>query len=256
MGNLSARGLRIVRGGTTVLAGVDLDARAGTLSAIVGPNGAGKTTLLGALGGTLRPAAGTITLDGVALADLSAAERARTLTTLAGATTAPSLTVREAVVTGRFAHHPWWDWRRTAADGDEADAAIERVGLTTFADRSFDTLSSGEQQRAWIALALAQGASVLLLDEPTSHLDVRYAHEVLGLLKRVAADGATVVVVLHDLNEAAAYADHVALLAGGTLIAQGAPRELIDPAPLERAYGVAFVAVDADGKRRVFPAAP
>ena len=256
MGNLSARGLRVVRGGTTVLSGVDLDARVGTLSAIVGPNGAGKTTLLGALAGELRPAAGTVALDGVALSALGAAERARTLTTLAGGTTAPSLTVREAVVTGRFAHHAWWDWRRTAADATEADTAIERVGLAAYADRSFDTLSSGEQQRAWIALALAQGARVLLLDEPTSHLDVRYAHEVLGLLKRVAAGGATVVVVLHDLNEAAAYADHVALLAAGTLIAQGTPRALIDPALLERAYGVAFTAVDLEGKRRVFPAAP
>ena len=160
------------------------------------------------------------------------------------------------MVTGRFAHHPWWDWRRTVADADAADAAIRRVGLDAFADRPFGTLSSGEQQRAWIALALAQGARVLLLDEPTSHLDVRYAHEVLGLLKRVATDGATVVVVLHDLNEAAAYADTVALLAGGALIAQGPPRAMIDPIPLERAYGVAFVAVDVDGKRRVFPAAP
>ncbi len=252
MGNLSARGLRLARGGRTILDRVDFDARPGAVAAIVGPNGAGKTTLLNALAGALRPSAGSVELDGVPVASLSAAERARALTMLSGGVAPPTLTVREAVETGRFAHHAWWDWRRTAADALEADDAIGRVDLSALVDRPFNSLSSGEQQRAWIALALAQGARVMLFDEPTSHLDVRYAQEVLALLKRVASGGATVVVVLHDLNEAAAYADHVVLIAEGTVIAQGPPSALIDPALLERAYGVEFTAVEIAGQRRVF----
>jgi iron complex transport system ATP-binding protein len=256
VGNLSARGLRLTHGDRTILDGVDLEAQPGAITAIVGPNGAGKTTLLNALAGAHKPKAGSVELDGVSIATLGPAERARAVTILSGGVAPPTLSVHEAVETGRFAHHAWWDWRRTESDALEAAEAIRRVGLETFAERAFDSLSSGEQQRAWIALALAQGARVLLLDEPTSHLDVRYAHDVLGLLKRLASEGATVVVVLHDLNEAAAYADHVALLAAGSVVAQGPPRTLIDPVLLEQAYGVGFVTVEVDGHRRVFCASP
>jgi iron complex transport system ATP-binding protein len=244
--------VRLAIGGRPLLEGIDFEVHPGELAAVVGPNGVGKTTLLGALAGLLRPAAGDVQLDGVPVATLSAGERARALTILAEEVDAGGISVREAVATGRFAHHAWWDWRRTEQDAAAAAAALRRVGLDELADRPFDSLSSGERQRGWIALGLAQGADVLLLDEPTSHLDVRYAHEVLALLRAVAREGATVVVVLHDLNEAAAYADRVALLGGGRLLGFGPPETELEPEALRRAYGVPFAAVDAGGARRVF----
>jgi ABC-type cobalamin/Fe3+-siderophores transport system ATPase subunit len=252
MGHLTAGGVRLVAGGRTLVRDAHFDARPGQITAIVGPNGSGKTTLLRVLAGVSRPVAGSVRLDGVAVARMSSGQRARLMTLLGSDATEPALTVREAVSTGRFAHHPWWDWRRTREDAASADEAIERVGLGALADRPFDTLSSGERQRAWIALALAQGANVLLLDEPTSHLDVRYAHDVLALLRAVARDDATVVVVLHDLNQAAEYADRVALIAGESLLGPTTPANLLDATTLERAYGVSFTAVDIGGARRVF----
>ena len=252
MGRLTAAGVRLTAGARTLLDDASFAAEPGLLTAIVGPNGAGKSTLLRALAGVAQPQAGRIELDGAAVAALRPAERARSITILVDETVEPALTVREAVATGRFAHHQWWDWRRTDDDAAAGADAIARVGLAALADRPFGTLSSGERQRAWIALALAQGARVMLLDEPTSHLDVRYAHEVLALLHAIARDGATVVVVLHDLNQAAQYADRVALLAGGSIEGPAGAEAVLQPAILERAYGVRFLAVDVCGVRRVF----
>ena len=120
-----------------------------------------------------------------------------------------ALRVRDVVAIGRFPHHRWWQWREDVLDGESVEAALEAVGIGRLADRLFSTLSSGERQRVWIALGLAQATPVLLLDEPTSHLDVRVAHEILGLLRKLARSGKTIACVLHDLNDAAAYADRI-----------------------------------------------
>jgi iron complex transport system ATP-binding protein len=252
MGNLTAHGVRLAVGGRTLLERIDLEARPGEFLAVVGPNGVGKTTLLRAAAGFVPIEAGAILHDGIDVRALGSVERARALTLIGDDVETPhGMSVRDVVLTGRFAHRAWWDWMTGEADLFAADAALARVGLAALADRSFDGLSSGERQRAWISLALAQDASTLLLDEPTSHLDARYALEVLALLRTLADDGRAVVAVLHDLNEAAAFADRIAILGDGTLLKCAAPSDALDPVILERAFGVAFDRVAFGGGTRV-----
>jgi iron complex transport system ATP-binding protein len=253
MGHLTLRNVRIAIAECTLLEAFDLEIAAGEFVAIVGPNGVGKTTLMRAIAGFEHPASGTITLDGTDLTLLPANQRARAVAALGADTEAPNgMTVREVALCGRFAQRPWWQWTRRDDDISATEAALARVGLRDSADRAFDTLSSGERQRAWIALALAQGASVLLLDEPTSHLDARYAREVLTLLHDIASAGTTVVAVLHDLNEASSFADRIAIFGNRSLIAYDSPSNALAAATLERAYGIAFASAEIDGETRVF----
>jgi ABC-type cobalamin/Fe3+-siderophores transport system ATPase subunit len=254
MGHVALRGVRVAAGTRTLLDDVDLDALPGELIAIVGPNGVGKSSLLRAIAGFAPPARGEIALDGVAVDALGARERARAVTLIGTDVEAPhGTTVRDVVATGRYAYRAWWDWSEADADRDAAQRALERVGLAAFADRDFETLSSGERQRVWLALALAQDARLVLLDEPTSHLDPRFALEMLCLMRGIAHGNTTALVVLHDLNEAAAVADRIAVLGEGRLLAYAPPADALDPAILERAFGIAFDAVAVGGGIRVIP---
>jgi len=254
LGHLSLRDVRVAAGARRLLDGVSFAARPGELIALVGPNGAGKTTLLRAIAGLAPPERGEILIDGRDVATMRPRERARGVALIAGDAELPyGTTVREVVATGRYAFRAWWDWSQSDGDLEAANDALESVGLGAFGGRDFETLSSGERQRAWLALALAQNAGLVLLDEPTSHLDPRHALETLRAIRGLARGATTALVVLHDLNEAAAIADRVAVLGDGRLLACAPPDEALDPAILERAFGIAFDRVSVDGAARVMP---
>jgi iron complex transport system ATP-binding protein len=165
------------------------------------------------------------------------------------------LTVRDVVAMGRYPHHRWWQWHEEVRDDAAIAHSLRAVHMDAFAERHFDTLSSGERQRVWIALALAQEAPLLLLDEPTSHLDVRVAQDILRLLRAQVERGKTVICALHDLNEAAQFADRLLLIGRGQMLAFAPPHEVLEPELLELAYGIRMeVMQSSSGALRVFPA--
>jgi iron complex transport system ATP-binding protein len=220
----------------SVLADVTLDVRAGEVLALVGPNGAGKTTLLRTLARQLRPARGTVLITGEDPWRHSAGwAAARVAVTPSEPTSAWPLTVRDTVTLGR-APHRGWVLPYTAADKEVVERALSRTGLTDFDDRLTTELSAGEAQRVLLARALAQEPRVLLLDEPTSHLDIRFQGEILGLLQSLARDGLAVVAAMHDLNLAARWADRIAVLAEGRVQAVGLPDEVFTAQMLTAIY--------------------
>ncbi len=222
--------------GTPVLAGVSLELRAGELMALVGPNGAGKTTLLRAISGLVEPTRGTVFLDREPLSSLAPRAIATRLASVEQSIRCPEeLRVWDAVALGRLPHLGRF---QSLGERDRAvlDAALERTECTALADRRVATLSSGERQRVWLAMALAQEPRVLLLDEPTSHLDIHFQMTILELVKSLARDGLTVIASLHDLNLAAEFADRVALVAEHRLVGCGTPAEILTEERLERAY--------------------
>jgi len=235
---LALDGVEISRGGRMLLRDVTLTL-AGGVVAVVGPNGVGKTSLLRAMAGALAPERGTITLDGMPVAAMPPRDRARAVALIEP--TEPVLavvTVADAVGAARFPYHRWWEWEATADDGRAIDDALARTNLLAMRDREIGTLSAGERQRVWIALAIAQRAPVVLLDEPTSHLDLRASVETLQLVRELAAGGALVVAVLHQLEEAAAFADRVIVLGDAGVVADATPERALTPETIERAYGI------------------
>lgn len=203
---------------------------------ILGPNACGKSTLLRALSGLLAPAAGRVLLDGAPLSSLPAKERARRMALLPQTMSAPEgITVRELVHRGRFAHQRVLR-RHSASDRDAVAAALEETHVADLAERRLDELSGGQRQRVWIAMTLAQDTPLVLLDEPTTFLDLPHQIEVLNVLHRLVARGRTVVAVLHDLNLAARYADHVVAMRAGSVVAEGPPSATITEATLRSVF--------------------
>ncbi len=222
-------------GPVRALDAVDLEAVPGQTVGLVGPNGSGKTTLLRALYRSLDPDVGWVSLDGEDIQRMGPRQVARRVAVVAQEEPAHlPITVREMVMLGRSPHLSAWQGYG-ARDHQLTTAALRRVGAEGLAGRSFATLSGGEKQRVLIARALAQEVCHLLLDEPTNHLDVHYQHQVLGLVRSLPV---TTVVVLHDLNLAARYCDHLVLLDGGRVVANGAPHDVLTPGVLEPVYRI------------------
>jgi iron complex transport system ATP-binding protein len=249
------RGVSLNIGSKLLISNADFDIEAGQIVAVLGRNGVGKTTLLRTLAGVRAANAGSVTIDGRDVARMPPAQRARSIAHVAGDDLfLDRLTVRDVVSMGRYPHHRWWQWREERDDRTSIDGALESVHMHPFAARRFDTLSSGERQRIWLALALAQEARVLLLDEPTSHLDVGVAREILRLLRAQAAAGKAVVCVLHDVNEAAEFADRIMLLGTQCVLAFDVPERVLTPPLLRDAYGIQMELVRTPGGAlRVFP---
>jgi iron complex transport system ATP-binding protein len=230
----------------TVVHALDVVLPEGQITALVGPNGCGKSTLLRGLARLLTPRAGTVLLDGRSIHTLPTRALARELAILPQSNIAPDgLTVRELCAQGRYPHQDWL--RRWSADDERAlHAALSDTGMLPLADAPVDTLSGGQRQRAWIALVLAQDARVLLLDEPTTYLDMGHAIEIMHLLTRLRERGRTVVMVVHDLNMAARYAQHMVALHNGRLVASGTPHAVLTSHLLRSVFDVdADIMIDA-----------
>ncbi|MEU4235771.1 ABC transporter ATP-binding protein [Actinoplanes sp. NPDC026619] len=211
----------------------------GSFTAIVGANGSGKSTLLRGLARLLKPVGGTVLLDGKAIHDYPAKEVARRLGLLPQSQTAPeAISVADLVARGRYPHQSLLrQW--SPADQEAVTTALELTGTDDLAGRPFDELSGGQRQRVWLAMALAQETDILLLDEPTTYLDIAHQIEVLDLCARLRADrGSTLVAVLHDLNLAARYATHLVAMKDGAIVAEGEPGVIITAELIELVFGL------------------
>jgi iron complex transport system ATP-binding protein len=236
---LEARGLVVGYDGAPVIDALDLLVPNERITAIVGANGCGKSTLLRALARLIPPRQGTVLLDGRSIRELPSREVARQLGMLPQSPVAPdSLTVEDLVARGRYPHQGLF---RQWSERDEAavEEALVATAMTGLWGRPLDELSGGQRQRAWIAMTLAQQTKLLLLDEPTTFLDLAHQIDVLDLLDRlVAVRGRTVVMVLHDINQACRYADHLVAVRDGRIHAAGAPGDIVDGAFIQEVLGL------------------
>ncbi|MGP4044252.1 ABC transporter ATP-binding protein [Streptomyces sp. 2A115] len=264
MSRLSARELTLAYEDHIVVRELDLAVPDGQVTVIVGPNACGKSTTLRALGRLLKPRGGAVLLDGTSLAKLPTKRIAQQIGLLPQTPVAPeAITVADLVSRGRQPHQSWWQqW--SDADERAVTEAMERTDVAALAERSVDELSGGQRQRVWIAMALAQETELLLLDEPTTYLDIAHQVEVLNLVRQLAAitpegdRGRTVVVVLHDLNQAARYADHLIAMKEGEIVASGAPSEVVTADLVREVFGLECVVVPdpVTGSPLVVPGAP
>ena len=235
---LDARRVDLRIDGRLIVDGVDCTVAAGTFSALIGPNGAGKSTLLRVLAGVDRPEAGTVRFGPDNLFALSRRQRARLVGFVEqDSGTELSLSVREVVALGRIPHQGFFG-DATAEDHAVIESALDAADVRALAERDVTTLSGGERQRVLLARALAQQPRLLVLDEPSNHLDIAAQLAVLGLLRSLASSGVTVLAALHDLNLASAYCDHVIVLRNGVVFAAGPTAEIITPRLVRAVYGV------------------
>ena len=246
---LEAKNLSAGYPGRAVLAGVSLAARPGRVLALLGPNGCGKSTLLRTMAGLLPPLGGEVLLDG--RRDYSPRQAAQRVAYLPQSRTAPNITVRRLVLHGRF---PYLSYPRRYGreDYEAVGRALAAADALDLADRPLPELSGGQRQKAYLAMALAQETEAILMDEPTTFLDIRHQLEVLALVRRLAEEGRGVVLALHDLCLALTAADDVAVLGEGRLLALGGPEAVYQSKVLERVMGVRLDRSEGPGGRRYF----
>ena len=229
----------------TVAENLNVSIPDGHFTAIIGPNGCGKSTLLRTLSRLMTPAHGKVWLDGEHIQHYASKEVARRIGLLAqNATTPGDITVQELVARGRYPHQPLFTrWRNE--DEIAVSNAMQATGITHLASQSVDTLSGGQRQRAWIAMVLAQETSIMLLDEPTTWLDISHQIDLLELLSELNREkGYTLAAVLHDLNQACRYATHLIALRDGKIVAEGAPKEIVTAQLIEKIYGLRCMIID------------
>jgi ABC-type cobalamin/Fe3+-siderophores transport system ATPase subunit len=253
---LRADGVTVALGGRDVVRDVGITLAPAAITALVGPNGSGKSTLLRTLARVTKPRSGSVLLDGEDLHELPTRTVARKLALLPQDATAPDgITVRQLVELGRQPHLGRLGFLRHD-DTTAVSWALDAARVAALEDRVVDTLSGGERQRAWLALALAQRTPMLLLDEPTTYLDVRHQLDALSLVRRLNREhGLTVCWVLHDLNAAAAFSDSMIWMRDGQVLARGAPAELMTPELVHRTFDVeaTVVADPRSGRPVVLP---
>ncbi|MCX6469947.1 MAG: ABC transporter ATP-binding protein [Corynebacteriales bacterium] len=242
---LGARDLSLGYGTDLIVGGLSVDIVPGAITAIVGPNACGKSTLLRGLARLLRPAGGQVVLDGADIATLNTKDVARKLGLLPQSSIAPEgITVADLVARGRFPHQKLF--RQYSRDDQAAVRdALAATGITSIAGRPVDALSGGQRQRVWVAMVLAQQTPLILLDEPTTFLDIAHQIELLDLFGDLNAEGdRTVVAVLHDLNHACRFAHHIIAMKAGSIVAQGDPSEVITAELVEEVYGLRCRIID------------
>ncbi|MGD1907086.1 MAG: ABC transporter ATP-binding protein [Leptolyngbyaceae cyanobacterium] len=236
---LNTRKLTLAYDGTVIINDLDLAIPAGKITALVGPNGCGKSTLLKGLGRLLKPQSGVVYLDGASIAKLPTKQVAQQMGLLPQGPVAPEgLTVRDLVVQGRYPYQSWLQqW--SLEDEQQVEAALAITELEALANRPIDSLSGGQRQRAWIAMTLAQNTKTLLLDEPTTFLDLAHQIEVLDLLYDLnQKEGRTIVMVLHELNQACRYGDHLIAMKSGQVYAQGHPQQVMTERLVRDVFGL------------------
>lgn len=238
MATLEARDLYLGYERRMVVNGLDLHIPQGQVTVIVGPNGCGKSTLLAGLARLNKPLSGAVLLNGQPIGSLPTRDVARLLALLPQDASAPEgITVNELIRFGRQPHQSLMrQW--SAQDQLIVESALQAANLVELADRALESMSGGQRQRAWIAMAIAQDTPLLLLDEPTSALDLGHQIEVFELVRQLSHAGKTVVMVLHDLSSACRYADHLVAMKAGRIVIEGAPDRVVTSALIEELYGV------------------
>jgi len=242
---LEARGVTLFYGERTISRDLTFRVPDGRFTVIVGPNACGKSTLLRALARIIRPGAGQVVLDGKQIDRVPARQVARTLGLLPQSSVAPEgITVADLVARGRYPHQTFLQ-RWSEADETAVAGAMRTARVADIAGRAVDELSGGQRQRVWIAMVLAQETPILLLDEPTTFLDIAHQIELLNLLRDLnRRQGSTVVAVLHDLNQACRYADHIVAMRDGRIVAHGDPRSVMTAERVQEVFGLASVVID------------
>lgn len=254
MNVLAAKNINVKIKDKQILNDITLEIEAGKIYSIIGPNGSGKTTLLRVISRNLKPNYGTVFLKGKNVFKLSSKHTARIMAVLTQIHSGMNdVTVSQLISYGRFAHRDWWKGKERK-DSEIIDECIKKTNLEEFRNRKINSLSGGESQRAWIAMALAQKPELLILDEPTTFLDISHQLEVMELISKLnKEDNITILMVLHDMNHAARFSDELFVIKEGKLYAKGRPWDILKPKLLQEVFNVeAIITEDEEMKKPIF----